>query len=185
LDIPNIARDLNESGKVVGVSGVAADYLDGLDGGRVTVWTLGDPVTAVAYGTLGGTYPWSAGHAINDASPYPVVVGNSTIVRSCDCEDWESQPEGPVITGFRLELDGSPTLDKLPRNTSDQGNAAFDINTPSSGSARSVGWSDCLSYDPCGEPRTSDCSYVLMDPMYWDGTTGTALDRIFTNRTEA
>jgi hypothetical protein len=50
LNLPNIARDINDSGTVVGQSaGVTLPYSASNTGiGTVTVWTLGSPVTFVA-----------------------------------------------------------------------------------------------------------------------------------------
>jgi hypothetical protein len=127
----SIARDINESGIVVGETSTAA----GADR-RATAWNLahnlisGDvPVTI--HGTFGGPDLFSTAHAVNNATP-PVIVGDSGSSGGCQCD--ESSGTSAFTRAFKVNYSGPPaqTLVQVVPQISGGSTRARDINTAAS-----------------------------------------------------
>ncbi|MHC4414441.1 MAG: GC-type dockerin domain-anchored protein [Planctomycetota bacterium] len=177
VDLESAAHDINMSGKVVGQTDGSEP-----DEGEAIVWELGAPVTSCRLGFLTGQpNAWSIAHAINDAAPYPVVVGEGL--------NFSGGPSCPEFAAyaFRTNFDGTcpASLDSLlpAAGSSDNRSFARDVNTPSFGEAQIVG-SSMPSPLHCG---TNAC-LTGMDALRWqDGTcdpdcpTGVVLPRLPTS----
>lgn len=176
-DEPAIARDINESGVIVGQSDSISH---GVSPGRIAVWWFNESLTPDAYdyaqlGAFSATNAWSGANAVNDEAE-PVIVGHSGKNTQCGCSGGSSRTQD---VGFRLVFDqSSNTLVELSQSPSIYGGAQ-DVNTPQGENPLLiVGDSECMfavGMDPCAEPP--DC-HPNLQPMWWSPSTPNVLDRL-------
>jgi len=178
--IPSLAADINESGVIVGRAG----DLDDVSGSLGAVWTIsGGTVTNTQLGTLDSNSHWSAVYSVNDASP-PIIVGGSGASRTCGCTG--SPPTVVVRRGIQLSFTSPYTLTELSPSPDSYG-TAWDVNTPSSGSALIAGYTDCAD-DWIGTPavcRFVDLCRVPKDAVRWQSGTRSALTDLGSKGSEA
>lgn len=151
MDFPNVARDINVDGLVVGQIGGS-----GTGVGEAVAWDLAaEPEPEmIQLGALAGS-SWSRAFAINDADP-PVIVGESDALGWCpDLEDeecgWPTEEED-VLMSFVLTLEGGPPFDLaalgMLEQDCDQSSSVRDVADLGAGQWQAVGIS---------------CTYVLSE----------------------
>lgn len=104
----SVVHDISEAGIAVGWAEIAGER-------HAFVWRLdlNDPMNPPVPTNDLGTFAngtWSEAWAINNDTPFPIIVGEGEFLANCECDD--QGPQGHSLArGFALELSGpNPTL---------------------------------------------------------------------------
>ena len=147
------AHDINSAGIVVGSTTVGLFK-------HAFVWRLDtDPFEFIDLGTF-ATGDSSVAYAINNDTPFPIVVGDGNLLFDCGCADEPPPWSDEVRRAFALELKDPPDdldmvalLDQDPGLSCHPGTWARDVKSPAGltvAGFSTVGTADCPVPEGCG-----------------------------------